>query len=69
MVPGDVPKLLRGKYVHNIVAGKILLLKIISRRLSEYTVSAWASCRRNRVVTDRTVIPPIWFLRFVGYRS
>ena len=60
MVPGDVTKFLRGKYVQlNIVAGKILLLKIISRRLSEYTVSAWASCRRNSVVSDRTVIPPI----------
>ena len=39
-------------------AGKILL-KIIARRLSESTVSAWGSCRRNQVVSDRTVLPPI----------
>ena len=36
-------------------AGKVLL-KIIARRLSEYV---WGSCRRNKVVSDRTVLPPI----------
>ena len=33
------------------------------------TASAWGSCRRDRVVSDRTVLPPIWCcLWFVGYR-
>ena len=38
-------------------AGKILL-KIITRHPAS-TASAWGSCRRNRVVSDRTVLPPI----------
>ena len=38
-------------------AGKVLL-KIIARPLAS-TASAWGSCRRNRVVSDRTVLPPI----------
>ena len=37
--------------------GKILL-KIIARRLSEYCERV-GICRRNRVVSDRTVLPPI----------
>ena len=35
-----------------------ILLKIIARRLSDI-VSAWGSCRRNGVVSDRTVLQPI----------
>ena len=38
-------------------AGKILL-KIIARHPVS-TASAWGSCRRNRVVSDQTVLPPI----------
>ena len=38
-------------------AGKIQL-KIIARRLSEYC-ERMGSCRRNRVVSDRTVLSPI----------
>ena len=38
-------------------AGKILL-KIIARRLSEYCERV-GSCRRNRVISDRAVLPPI----------
>ena len=37
--------------------GKILL-KIIARRLSE-SCERGGSCRRNRVVSDQTVLPPI----------
>ena len=38
-------------------AGKILL-KIIACRLSEYCERV-GSCQSNRVVSDRTVLPPI----------
>ena len=38
-------------------AGKILL-KMIARRLSEYCERV-GSCRRNRVVSDRTVLLPV----------
>ena len=48
-------------------AGKILL-KIIACRLSEYCERV-GSCRRNRVVSERAVLPPILCLWFVGNRS
>ena len=38
-------------------ASKILLKSSLA--VSSSTVSAWGSCRRNRVVSDRTVLSPI----------